>query len=576
MTDPSSPAQRVAAKNETQATHTLRVQRDLAVAISTAESLHDALGHCLEAAIAVSGMDSGGIYLAADDGSLHLERHHGLGETFVEASRDFASDSRNARVIGGGQAIYTTYRSTAIADESRAQGLAEGLKALGAVPLTHQQRVVGCVNLASHELDAFPPEARIAVEATAPLIGELIVRARLQEDRERLREQLVQAQKMEAIGRLAGGVAHDINNVLTAIAGMVWIIQAECGDAEAVSVSHADVGLIANACERGRALVQDLLSFARRDELEAEPLAANAVVAASEQLLRRTLPPSLRLSTRIEAIDDKILGDGNQLQNVLVNLVLNAADALGGQGEIRLRSANVEVDGEAAVLGHQLDAGSYVLLEVSDDGPGMEPEVLARATEPFFTTKERGKGTGLGLSMAFATIERHGGWLALESELGQGTTVSALLPRPAKSTKTEVTEVTPPMDQPRGVADVPHVVDRGAQRVALVVDDEPDVRTIGERMLARLGYRVLCAASGPEALEIHRAETVDLVLLDLMMPGMDGLEVLAALRKLDAAVRVVLMSGYVAEDRRDQLAAESTAAFLRKPFTLADLEALVS
>jgi two-component system, cell cycle sensor histidine kinase and response regulator CckA len=398
-------------------------------------------------------------------------------------------------------------------------------------------------------------DGRHQAELTAALAAvqrELIDRKSAEAERERLREQLLHAQKLEAIGTLAGGVAHDMNNMLAAIIGLAELLR-EDPQAGPDVVEH-----ILNAARRGTELTRNLLGFSRRGKYHKETIDLSSVVASVSQLLTRTLPKGITL-TGANRATHAVEGDSGQLGQALVNLCLNSADAMEGSGALRIDVGEVDLAGEAArALG--LADGRYVTLAVADSGCGMDRETQAHIFEPFFTTKEQGRGTGLGLAMVYGTIANHGGAIAVDSEQGRGTCITLHLPAVELASRPE------PVAAPRVVHD-------GGGALVLVVDDEPMVRAVTRRSLERVGYRVITASDGAEAVERFRERGADVtaVVLDMAMPVMGGAECFRRLRALAPDVPVLIASGCALEQEARDCLAAGALVFLEKPFPTARL-----
>jgi signal transduction histidine kinase/CheY-like chemotaxis protein len=353
---------------------------------------------------------------------------------------------------------------------------------------------------------------------------------------------LQQAQRMETIGQLAGGIAHDFNNLLAAISSTSELVLADVED----PAVQADVEAILDAAQRGGRLTKQLLSFSRRGLSRREPVEVDAVVSHMADLLRRTIGEHIRLDVRTDAPGALVLGDAAELEQVLLNLVVNARDAATGPG-LRIDVRTERVDGE-------------VHLTVADDGRGMGPEVVARAFEPFFSTKAADHGTGLGLSIVYGIATRMGGSVSIDSTPGRGTTVLVRMPCTADTAVPDVA-----LDAPATAAD--------AQEVVLLVEDEPAVRRAAQRLLERAGHAVVPAADGHEAIDhILDGLRPTVLLTDVVLPGeLTGLDVAERVRRTVPGIRVVYASGYSQDVLSvDQLAAEG-ADFVAKPFTSSTL-----
>jgi nitrogen-specific signal transduction histidine kinase len=370
---------------------------------------------------------------------------------------------------------------------------------------------------------------------------------------EETREALFQSQKLEAVGQLTGGVAHDFNNLLMAVQGNLELMR---DHAELPERLNRLVGNALTGVRRGVSLTQRMLAFARRQQLHLEPVNVVSLVSGMSDLLRTSLGPSIGIEVRFPLTLPAVMGDINQLELCVLNLCVNARDAMGEGGVITIRAAAEEVHGKHAL---QLPSGRYVRLSITDTGTGMDAVTLARATEPFFTTKGVGKGTGLGLSMVHGIAQQSGGALQLESSETGGTTVSIYLPVAASDVSPAAEEL--PVARDRSAAQAP--VAKGPLPVVLVVDDDPLVLSTAVEMLSYAGYDARGAASAREAL--RRLETIDeliAVVTDHAMPGMTGSELASELATLRPGLHVVLASGYA----ELPVAATGIAVQLQKPF----------
>jgi signal transduction histidine kinase/CheY-like chemotaxis protein len=376
-------------------------------------------------------------------------------------------------------------------------------------------------------------------------------------DRERIEAQFLQSQKMEGIGRLAGGVAHDFNNLLTAILGYTALIRVGLRDGDPVA---EDVAEVEKAARRAADLTRQLLAFARKQVVTPVVLSLNELVGNLQRLLDRLIGPHVLLETDLAPELWAVRADVGQVEQVVTNLVVNARDALPHGGSIRLSTRNVTVRGDTLQGYSDLPDGEYACLEVADTGEGMDAETLSRVFEPFFTTKDKGKGTGLGLATSYGIVRQAGGAIEVESLPGEGARFTIYLPRVHEVPG--VPEALPPS--------VPAALGEGTETV-LVVDDEPLVRDIAVRALRSRGYRVLVATDGPEAHETAaRAQGIALLVTDVQMPGQDGRQLARGLREQWPGLRVLFISGRADGAAGDGLDLRGTD-FLPKPFTPSQL-----
>jgi PAS domain S-box-containing protein len=363
---------------------------------------------------------------------------------------------------------------------------------------------------------------------------------------------LRQAGKMDAIGQLAGGIAHDFNNLLTAILGNLDLMLAS----QALGERNRELVVEAqNAAVRAASLTRQLLGFSRQHQLDWEPTDVNALVDEVVTLLGRTIDPRIRIETRKSSENWPVLADSSQLNQVLMNLCLNARDAITGPGRILIETDCVEVTEMQALSQADARVGSFVRLRVGDTGSGMAHDVRAHIFEPFFTTKDVGKGTGLGLAMVFAIVKQHHGWIECQSEVDQGTEFSIYLPRSTELVK------APPAPKPSS-SDISK-----DSATILVVDDEPMIRNLARLVLTRSGFEVIEAEDGQQAVEIYEREhdRIDLVILDLTMPNLSGQEAFRQMWQINPNVKAVFASGYAAE----QITTEEQhriLGFVKKPY----------
>jgi two-component system, cell cycle sensor histidine kinase and response regulator CckA len=374
-------------------------------------------------------------------------------------------------------------------------------------------------------------------------------------ERKRLEEQLRQSQKMEAVGRLAGGIAHDFNNMLTPILSYASLMIA---DLEAGHAMRADLREIQKAAERATALVGQLLAFSRQKVVQLQPLDLNERVRSMEKMLRPLIGEHIELGVRLERKPAIVYADATEIEQVIMNLVLNARDAMPNGGKLSIETAHAELD--EVHRGSAPTHGSHVMLIVSDTGIGMDAETQARIFEPFFTTKQQRKGTGLGLATVYAVVTKYQGSVRVFSEPERGTTFKIYLPRHLGKTAAVSGQYALAPSE------------RGTETILLVEDDDA-VRRTARVILRRQGYSVLEASSGSEALQIseRHAGEIELLLTDVVMPGMGGRQLSERLAQARPQLRTLYMSGYTSDRALRQSILESSDAFVQKPFTPAAL-----
>ena len=341
---------------------------------------------------------------------------------------------------------------------------------------------------------------------------------------------LRQAQKMEAVGQLTGGIAHDFNNLLTGIIGSLDILRRRLGEQLPAETARF-IDAASNGAQRAAALTHRLLAFARRQSLDNKPADVNACVAGMEDLLRRTLGEQIEFESRLHADSWLGLTDVGQLDNALLNLAINARDAMPGGGKLTIETANTRLDAGYAASHDDVAAGEYVVISVSDTGAGMAADVKARAFDPFFTTKPIGQGTGLGLSMIYGFMKQSGGHVRIYSEPGQGTTVKLYLRRALEGgieTATQEAAAAP----------------RGQGETVLVVEDDATVRMLVIEVLEELGYRYLQAQDGPSALALLDIPRIDLLVTDVGLPNMNGRQLAEIARQRRPGLKVLFITGY--------------------------------
>jgi PAS domain S-box-containing protein len=441
---------------------------------------------------------------------------------------------------------------------------------------------IGCVEIQSFRTDW---EGRPAVLAMYQDVT----------DQVRMEEELREAHKMEAVGQLAGGIAHDFNNLMTGILCNAGLLK-DTADSPADVRETADI--IENAARRAAHLTGQLLGFARRGKHQVTVVDLNMAIETSVSLLARTFDPRIQLEMRPSADPARILGDPAQMEQVILNLAMNARDAMPDGGRMTFSTEIIQRTDTDGPRPAWAEPGRYVLTIVRDTGIGIPPDLHSRIFEPFFTTKPRGKGTGMGLAMVYGIVRHHGGWVEVESAVGAGATFRIFLPLAAEVAPAKAPDPTPEETPAPGDAIVPTSSPTRARREAddseddpsaspppgaaspvriMVVDDEELVRSVLARMLIAMGYVVVTAADGREAVALYRrlAPTLDLVIIDMMMPEMGGRECFRALRGLNPALRAILSTGGAAEGAAQALLDEGMAGFVLKPFQAEHLAAAV-
>ncbi len=375
-----------------------------------------------------------------------------------------------------------------------------------------------------------------------------------------LEEQYRQAQKMEAIGRLAGGIAHDFNNVLTVIAGYAEFLAKRLPSEAAL---RDEVEQIQGACRKATDLTRQLLAFSRKQVLRPKAIDVNAIVGGIEKMLRVLVGEGVAFDLALGSDVWFVKADPSQIEQVVLNLVTNARDALAGSGRLRIQTSNAVVEDDFAGERGAMAAGEYVTLSVSDTGTGMDEAARARVFEPFFTTKEIGRGTGLGLATVYGIVKQSGGYIWVHSRPGSGTAIDVYLPRTKESPDAALSLVVSPSSE-------------GSETI-LLVEDEASVRRLAAQSLRMAGYNVIEAANGPEGLEAaeRMAGTIDILVSDVVMPGLNGRQLAHMIKATRPETRILLMSGYAGDSIFDRGVLDRGTSFLEKPFTPATLVAKV-
>jgi two-component system, cell cycle sensor histidine kinase and response regulator CckA len=374
----------------------------------------------------------------------------------------------------------------------------------------------------------------------------------------KIESQLQQAQKMESIGTLAGGISHDFNNSLQAILGYTQMLLIETENMDSI---HSRLLQIEKAAKRAGELTQQLLAFSRKVESRLRPIDLNQEVKQIGSLLQRTILKMINIKLNLGENLKVINADPTQVEQILMNLAVNSRDAMGEEGNIIIKTENIKVDQEYCRNHFGLIPGGYVLLTFSDTGQGMDQDTLARIFEPFFTTKEPGKGTGLGLPMVYGLVKKHNGHIECNSKPGSGTTFSIFFPAITEEAIEEVSDK-------EEIKPIP-----GGKESILIIDDETLVRELAEHMLTNFGYAVLTAPGGESGLRIYRdkKDVISLVILDMIMPGMGGMRCLQELLKIKPDAKVIIASGYAADGARQNVIESGARGFINKPFNVREM-----
>jgi two-component system cell cycle sensor histidine kinase/response regulator CckA len=413
-------------------------------------------------------------------------------------------------------------------------------------------------------LKAANGEERLAELLASPMAGKAILYLVDVSDQKALETKFAQSQKMQAVGQLAGGVAHDFNNLLTVIIGNCefLLMRHQAGDP-----SFKEINEIHQNALRAAALVSQLLAFSRKQTMQPKVLALGEVIGELAQMLRRLVGEGIALDVERDADLWPVHADEAQLGNAIINLVVNARDAMPSGGTVTIRVGNETVTQSGTLGTAIMPAGDYVRIEVADTGTGMSKEIQSKIFDPFFTTKPVGQGTGLGLATVYGIVKQSGGFITVDSELGRGTTFKIYLPR----RKVDAGEAAPAEAAPAVTRDVT------GQDTILLVEDEEAVRSFAARALRMRGYYVLEASGGEEALELVRNDKtkIDLIITDVVMPNMDGPTMVRHVKALKPDLAVIFMSGYAEEAFRRNDQNSEGIHFLPKPFGLKQLAAKV-
>lgn len=373
-------------------------------------------------------------------------------------------------------------------------------------------------------------------------------------EQRKLEEHLLQSQKIESIGRIAGGVAHDMNNMLAVILPTAEMLKTLSNDPELVR-NYADV--ISGSARRAADIVKQLLVFSRRTPARVSPMDLNELINETRKMLEHVIGKNIRIETDLEADLPYIEADMTQMQQILMNLSVNARDAMSGSGVLFIGTRHVWLDEKACRNKENIAPGNYIELKVSDTGAGVPEEIIPRIFEAFFSTKRAGQGTGLGLSVVKSIVLKHRGHIEVDSLINQGTAFTIYLPIPegyAQASRLEASK-----DLPKGHESI------------LIVDDEEEILKVAEKIFSDLGYRVRTASNGMNAVEIYRSEQADLVLLDIQMPGIDGRETLKRLRQINPVVKALYITGYAKPEVLSAIEQTKEAVVIQKPFSIQEM-----
>ena len=384
------------------------------------------------------------------------------------------------------------------------------------------------------------------------IIRDATQRKKSEEESKKLQSQFYQSQKMDALGRLTGGVAHDFNNLLTAMIGHVELVRMKV-QSDSPLIPHIDE--ISRAADRASKLTRQLLTFSRSQVVIPRVLHLNMIIEESRKLLSRLIQENIEVKTKLNSSGPRVRVDVGQVEQILVNLAINAQDAMLSGGELMIATREVELNTARRFMEMEMAPGRYVVLSVSDTGTGMPREVLEHLFEPFFTTKEPGKGTGLGLATVYGIVKQMAGGIEVESTVGKGSTFSIYFPIVEGHTDTEEFRI-PPAPEP-------------GNETVFLVEDDPAIRNLNQQILQSKGYRVLTASNGIEAIEKAKGHTgkIDLLVIDVVMPKMDGYQAALKMCQIFSDMRVLYVSGYTKDVTMEHGVQGTGLNFMQKPFT---------
>ncbi len=540
----------------------LHLQRDLSLAFSRVVGLDDMLNCLLDHLLKIECIDGGGVYLRnRTTGTFYLAVHQGLSEAFVRVASHYEADQVQAEIILRGQPLFTHYSQLNIPLDDIREG--ENLRAIAVFPLTHENTVIGCLNVTSRAFDEFPSYSQNAIQMVSGMTGGAIVRAQTHEALIESEELLRHSEKMRAIGQLAGGIAHDFNNQLTGIVGFADLLREELS-ANVELAHYADNILI--SARRASDLTAKLLAFARKGKYLSVPVDLHRIINEVTGILQHTVDKKIEIRQHLDAQLPVTKGDPTQIQNAIMNLALNARDAMPSGGELifstSIKSPGVDFCSRSVF---KISPGHYVRISIADSGVGMDEDTQSQMFEPFFTTKEKKGGTGMGLASVYGTLRNHSGAVEVKSLPGQGTVVNVYLPQFLEETDDPEPEKSVSADDVSGGC-------------ILLVDDEGFVIDTARRMLEVSGFTVQVCRDGDQAVQWYRDhwQEIDLVLLDMVMPKMGGSEAFMEMKKINPDVRVLLSSGYSMEGEARGIMDAGCDGFIQKPYRRAELAGKIS
>jgi len=420
-----------------------------------------------------------------------------------------------------------------------------------------KDNAIGVVNAFGRPRTLTPYDLKI-FKAIGQIVGTEFELLQQEKEKELMKERIFQMQKLEALGTLAGGIAHDFNNMLQGILGYAAFLKMKVQPEDPM---YEPLSVIEHSAERAADLTKKLLGFARKGKYVIAPLNLNNVAKDAIAIISRTFNKAIKIETTFASGLPVIEGDKSQLENVILNLCLNAQDAMPAGGILNIETCAVELAEDAKPYAW-MKAGIYAVLKVTDTGRGMPEDIKKRIFEPFFTTKAMGKGTGMGLAMVYGVVKNHQGFITVDSAVGQGSTFTIYLPASGKKTEEKAAVAVSP----------PH-----GKGTILVVDDEKIIRDIAGDMLRELSYNVLLAAGGKEAVAIYadKKDSIDLVIVDMIMPGMGGQETFNELKKINPDAKIIISSGYSRDSQEEGILDVGEAGFIQKPYNLNELAEII-